>query len=207
MKKLLALIATAALALSVFTLPASAADDFTFTAAVKDGVTWVDTMQDVTLSGNGDYTVKFDVASIGSDQWGYFYMIDGAAAAPAGYEKATITMKSFKVNGAEIPFVTSSKDLLKDGKIGEIPVFNVWNIGKEMLDTSSMVMAGQLRSFTDADGNKIKVETFELTFTIDGVDGVFAATTAPSTGNTPLYALGAVCALAVIGAAVSRKRK
>jgi hypothetical protein len=212
LKKFLAILAAGAMAVSAMSFSASAADDFTFTAGAKDGVTWADTNTDVTISGNGDYTVTLDVSATGADSWGYFWLV-GTDDAPAGYETATITMNSFKINGTEWALAKTEAPLLTKGRIGEIPIFNVWNKPNEMLDMTNTKAVGQLYGFLDADGKNIVIDNFELSFTISGVDGEGAApasdgaTTSATTGNTPIALIGGA-AIALLGvAAISRKRR
>ncbi|MDR0974681.1 MAG: hypothetical protein LBL80_03185 [Ruminococcus sp.] len=218
LKKILAIIAAGALAISALAIPTSAADDFTFIAGAKDGVTWADTNTDVTISGNGDYTVTLDVSATGADSWGYFWLT-GSDEAPAGYENATITMNSFKINGTEWAFATTEAPLLTKGRIGEIPIFNVWNKTKEMLDMTNTKASGQLYAFLDADGKNIVIDSFELNFTISGVDGEGAVasadaapasdgeTTSATTGNMPIALIGGAAIVALGVAVVSRKRR
>lgn len=79
-----------------------------------------------------------------------------------------------------------------------------------MLDMSNVVASGQLYAFTDADGAKITIESFDLDFSIDGVGGVFSgdgASTSASTGNASVALIGGIAVVALAGALVSRKRK
>ncbi|MDR0987032.1 MAG: hypothetical protein LBL98_05010 [Ruminococcus sp.] len=212
LRKILAIIAAGCLAISAMAIPTSAADDFTFIAGAKDGVTWADTNADVTISGNGDYTVTLDVSATGADSWGYFWLY-GTDDAPAGYETATITMNSFKINGEEWALVKTEKPLLTNGKLGEIPIFNVWNKPKEMLDMTNTKASGQLYAFLDADGNAIVIDSFELSFTISGVDGEGAApagdgaTASATTGNMPIALIGGAAIVMLGVAVISRKRR
>jgi hypothetical protein len=78
-----------------------------------------------------------------------------------------------------------------------------------MVQADRLQTVGQMYALLDDTGKAITVESFTCDFTISGVggEGAAAATTAPATGNVPVIAISAVCALAVVGAVVSRKRK
>ncbi|MDR0903641.1 MAG: hypothetical protein LBM59_03310, partial [Ruminococcus sp.] len=164
------------------------------------------------ISGNGDYTVTLDVSATGADSWGYFWLT-GTDEAPAGYETATITMNSFKINGTQWPLAVTEKPLLTMGRIGEIPIFNVWNKPNEMLDMTNTKAVGQLYGFLDADGKNIVIDSFELNFTISGVDGEGAApasdgaTASASTGNMPVALIGGAAIALLSVAVISRKRR
>jgi hypothetical protein len=82
-----------------------------------------------------------------------------------------------------------------------------------MLDMTNTKAVGQLYGFLDADGKNIVIDSFELSFTISGVDGEGAApasdgaTASASTGNMPIALIGGA-AIALLGVAViSRKRR
>jgi hypothetical protein len=213
-RKILATVAASALAVSLFAFPVNAADDYVIDATVKEGVTWADTVTPTTISGNGTYDVSIDTTSLGANNWGYFWLYS-ADKAPAGYDTATIKFNSFKVNGVDWPIVKG--DVMPflqrdDGRLGELPVFNVWNKDNSVADLTNTTPSGDLVSFLDADGNAMVVTSFDVNFTIDGVDGVFAdggavtTTSSPATGNMPIALIGGAAIAALIGMVVSRKK-
>ncbi|MDR0903081.1 MAG: hypothetical protein LBM59_00425 [Ruminococcus sp.] len=205
-KKIIAAVAASAIMLSTMAFSASAAEPVSMIMYAKGDPSWVDVITTVDLNGDGDYSVTLDVSEDGSNEWGYF-MADYTQSAPEEYKGATVTVKSFKINGVEYPLAKDSMTLVGDDGTFMFQIFNVWNEANNMLPAENLKMVGQLYGLLDADGNKIKVENFSCDFTVSGVGGAAAATTAPATGNVPVIVLGSVMALAVIGAVASRKRK
>ncbi|MDR0943455.1 MAG: hypothetical protein LBM41_02880 [Ruminococcus sp.] len=229
-KKIVAAVAASALALSLFAVSASAADPVTFTldaqnAGYGEDYEWEVTSTPVTFEGNGEYTVDIDLSANPSDIWCKLNT-PGNETAPAGWETATVEITSVKINDIDWPLVPNHAKnpgafyAPVEGATEPFVNFNVWNVWYEpgnVIDmTNTKAVAGTGYSFLDDAGKRIVVEKMSVTFKVDGVDGVGLtaadveaanATTAPATGNVPVIAIGAVMALAVVGAVVSRKRK
>jgi hypothetical protein len=215
-KKILAAVAAGALALSLFSFSASAAEELTFTMNVRNDPSWVDHAQSITINGNGTYDYTVDLSDDPAVTWPNFNT-PASESAPAEYAGSTITLESFKINGVEWPVAPDGLNTREfvaaaEGSTNPTVNFNFWNTWYtegNMIDMTNAKFTPNLGySFLDADGKAIEVTEFSFTFTIDGVGGEFAGGTAsPSTGNVPVIALGAVMALAVAGAVISRKRR
>jgi hypothetical protein len=211
-KKIVAVVATAAMALSAFSFSASAADPTVVQIVTKDATSWQDTVAEVEVNGDGTYTGTVDLSAINPTILGYIWVY-GVEDTPADYANATLTIDSVKINGTEWPLVTTSVALINPATapvIGERTIMNVWNEPNNMLDmTNTSKSLGNGYSFLDADGAKIAVSSVEVTFTLSGVGAAAApaATTAPATGNTPIAIIGGIAVAGLIGTVVSRKRK
>jgi LPXTG-motif cell wall-anchored protein len=222
-KKIVAAVAAAALALSVFAFPASAADPLTFTVQVV-GNSGAAVPQDVTIDGNGTYTVEFTgLTDSPYQQFNTPAPTGGAVDAP-GYENAQITLDSLTINGDLEVAAGKSFPLLGTYNGGtDIVVnfnfFNVWYEAGNLIDDTNYTSTGSAYNFLDADGNPVTVTSIAATFTISGVtdsaevadaapeDAAAPATTAPATGNMPVALIGGVAVIALVGVVVSRKRK
>jgi LPXTG-motif cell wall-anchored protein len=223
-KKIVAAVAAAALALSTFAFSASAADPLTFPIQVV-GNSGAAVPQDVTINGNGTYTVEFtDLADAPYQQFNTPAPTGGEVVAP-GYENAQITLDSILING-EIE-VSAGKSFPLYGTydtgtdlVVNFNFFNVWYEAGNLIDSANVEKYGNAYNFLDADGNPVTVTSMKATFTISGVtedaaevadaapeDAAAPATTAPATGNMPVALIGGVAVLALAGVVVSRKRK
>jgi hypothetical protein len=220
LRKILAAVSAAALALSVMAFPVNAAEELTFTINARNTTTWTDIPQSVTVNGNGTYTATWDVSDNPSTQWCNFNT-PATEPAPESYIGSTITLDSFKVNDMDWPVASADGKnktdfyAVAEGATEGTINFNFWNIWYEvgnMVDMSgAKATANSGYTFLDADGNPIEVTKLEVTFTLDGVDGVFVAgdgaTASASTGNAPVALIGGIAAVALAGALISRKRK
>jgi hypothetical protein len=233
-KKIVAVIATAAMALSAFAFPASAVDPLMVKFCAQDAeVGYAVFESQLELNGNGDYSV-----TITPDQaykvWGKLTIeaVDTAAANIPDYAGAVLNIKSIVVNGdTELPlsaaasaFPLSHADA--EGKI-DTNFFNIWyeQQGGSPLDLSEGVAkfstgSSAYAQFLGADGAAMKISSWTINFTLSGVagDGAAApaadapaadapATTAPATGNAPIAIVGSIAVAALIVTVVSRKRK
>jgi hypothetical protein len=205
-KKIVAAVAAGVLTLSTFAFSATAADPTTVTFYAKEDTTWADTPTTIDVTGDGDYSVTLDVSAVKSRTWGYF-MADYTQAAPEEYRNAMVTVKSFKVNGdIEIPLAVTTKNWVSTEDLSyQLQLFNIWTQENNMVQADRLKEVGGMYALLDENGTAITVESFTVDFTISNYGG--AATTAPATGNTPVMVISAICALAVVGAVVSRKRK
>jgi hypothetical protein len=224
-KKIIAAVAATALTLSVFTITASAADA-TFTleaqnAGYGEDYEWEVTPTTVTVQGNGEYTVDIDLSANPSDIWCKLNT-PATETAPDEYKTATIEITGVKINDIDWPLDPNCEKnptafyTPVEGATDPFINFNIWNVWYEagnVVDmTNTKQVAGTGYSFLDDAGQRMVVEKVTVSFKIDGVGGVgltadALATSSPATGNVPVIAIGAVCALAVVGAVVSRKRK
>jgi hypothetical protein len=211
-KKIVALIATAALAVSALAFPASAVDSYTVSLTVKDAVSWAETTTKFEVTGNGTYTASVDISALGADTFGYVWL-NGFDKASDDYANATLTIDSVKFDGVEQTIAKPTSAFLNEKTapiMGEHPIFNIWNEEKSALDLSNAVgLKDNGFQFPGPDGANLKIGVFEVTITVSGVGEAAAApaTTAPATGNAPIAIIGGVAVAALIVTVVSRKRK
>ncbi|MDR0974682.1 MAG: hypothetical protein LBL80_03190 [Ruminococcus sp.] len=215
-KKIIAAVAASALMLSTMAFSASAADPLTYKMQVVN-INGVAVTQDVTIEGNGTYSVEFtDLVDAPFQQFNTSAPT-GDEVVPAAYANASITLDSVTINGdidwpvapdGANTFALVSQYAGAGDPVVNYNFFNIWYKEGNMVDDTNMEpnSGGNGYNFKDADGANITITSLAATFTISGVDGE-GATTAPATGNVSVYVLGSIMALAAVAVVASRKRK
>ena len=201
LKKIIAAIAAAAVAVFTMAVNAFAADEYQAVLGFAD-TAWAaqDWEAATTVTGDGQYTIESTLVA-GAADFGVFVIdIQGMFA---GNPEATAVLDKVEVDGAEISFDAAG---IQYGDIEEkgnyrIEIYNQYGLTK---DNPPVNQATPISS------------SVKVTFTVSGLGGgaaeaapeaaTEATTEAPATGNAPIAAMAVVMALAGTAAVVSKKK-
>ncbi|MBQ5318314.1 MAG: hypothetical protein J6K17_04415 [Oscillospiraceae bacterium] len=197
LKKIIAAIAAAAVAVSTMAVNAFAAEEYQAVLGFAD-TAWAaqDWEAATTVTGDGQYTIESTLVA-GAVDFGVFVVdITGMYAANPN---ATAVLDKVEVDGAEISFDAAG---IQYGDIEEkgnyrIEIYNQYGLTK---DNPPVNQATPVST------------SIKVTFTVSGLGGGAAeaapeaTTEAPATGNAPIAAMAVVMALAGTAAVVSKKK-
>ena len=218
-KKILAGVSAAALAVTTMAVSAFAADPITVKLNSQNTDSWtMYSSEEYVIDGDGDYTFTLDAG--GENNYITLYIKDVTEKKPTsdGYENAVMTINFITVNGKKLGLTQTEFPLLNESTgVFDVCPINGW--------ATTYVIPGEC-AFEDAEGGSFSygepVNTFEVSCTISGIGGGAAApaeteaapaventtteTTAPATGNTTAAAIVAVMAVAGAAAVITKKR-
>lgn len=198
LKKIIAAIAAAAVAVSTMAVNAFAADEYQAVLGFADTAwTFQDWEASTTVTGDGQYTIESTLVA-GAADFGVFVVdITGMYAANPD---ATAVLDKVEIDGAELSFDAAG---IQYGDIEEkgnyrIEIYNQYGLTKDNPPVNQATAIGS---------------SLKVTFTVSGLGGAAAETTeapattdAPATGNAPIAAMAAVMALAGTAAVVAKKK-
>ncbi len=198
LKKIIAAIAAAAVAVSTMAVNAFAATEYQAVLGFAD-TAWgaQDWEAATTVTGDGQYTIESTLVAGAVDLGVFVVDITGMYA---GNPEATAVLDKVEIDGAELSFDAAG---IQYGDIEEkgnyrIEIYNQYGLTK---DNPPVNQATPIAS------------SVKVTFTVSGLDGAAeaetapeATTEAPATGNAPIAAMAVVMALAGTAAVVAKKR-
>ncbi len=220
-RKISAVAAAAALALSVTAVSASAVDPINAKIGFTDtNWTFQDWESSVQVTGDGTYTIT-STAVAGTEEIGVFVVdFDGMAA---NFPDATATLDKIEIDGSEVSFDASK---IKYGDIEEkgnyrIDVYNMYSDTKDdpginnatpiaesltVTFTVSGLGAGDTAEAAPAEEPAAEEEAAPVEEAAPAAEES-SETEAPSTGNSEVATVAAVMGIAAIAAAVTLIRK
>ena len=209
LKKIIAAIATAAVAVSTMAVNAFAAETISCKLYSQNTESWTlyeSDAFDISTDG-GDYNVTLNAGGENLYITLYFKDVTGGAA-PDAFKDGTVTINSIKANGKTLtPTKTEYELVNSDSGVIDVCMINGW--------AETFVEAGDCPMSEEGDSYSFgaPVDTFEVNFSVSFGDAAAEAapeaatetTEAPATGNAPIAAMAVVMALAG-AAAVAAKR-
>ncbi|MBQ5318315.1 MAG: hypothetical protein J6K17_04420 [Oscillospiraceae bacterium] len=209
-RKILAAVAAAAVAVSTMAVNAFAAETVSCKLYSQNTESWTLYESDAfdISSDGGDYNVTLNAGGENLYITLYIKDVTGGAAAEA-FNGGTVTINSIKANGKTLTPTKTEYELVNpDSGVIDVCMINGWAETFVESGDCSMSEEGDSYSFGGP------VDTFEVDFSVSFGDAAPEATTdtaettdAPATGNAPAAAMAAVMALAGAAAIAAKKSK
>jgi len=216
LKKIIAAIAAAAVAVSTMAVNAFAAETISCKLYSQNTESWTlyeSDAFDISTDG-GDYNVTLNAGGENLYITLYFKDVTGGAA-PDAFKNGTVTINSIKANGKSLtPTKTEYELVNSDSGVIDVCMINGW--AETFVEAGDCPMSEEGGSYSFA----APVDTFEVDFSVSFGDAAAeaapeatteaapeATTEAPATGNAPIAAMAVVMALAGAAAIATKKNK
>jgi hypothetical protein len=189
LKKIVAAVAAAAMALSVMAFSTSAADPVSavFETCQGDAGGWAKPQVKFQITGNGTYS--FEATFANPNELTAYAKFGTLADLPAGYDEAKVVVDEVLVNGVAQPLndlearTWDFDGLVMAGDDGGINAWNAWGTDASAITTD--VAGDNSCTIVDADGNNIVIASVKVTITVSGVaEATEAATEAVTEAAT-----------------------
>jgi hypothetical protein len=207
LKKIIAAVAAAAMALSLSVVASAETNTVHLIAGKSD---WSNAVSEgVEITADGTYTFTVDVTGATGFNSIYFNSGDGTTKEAFAVDTVVATVDSFEFSGdsGTLAFTPKAEKAgttaIVAGGVLDIPFINGWAAADAWCEIPDSV---------ELSGNTYLVEgytTLTVTVTFAGVSGdaPAAATTAPATGNAPMALAATVVVIAGASMVATRKRK
>ena len=212
LKKIIAAIAAAAVAVSTMAVNAFAAETISCKLYSQNTESWTlyeSDAFDISTDG-GDYNVTLNAGGENLYITLYIKDVTGGAASDA-FKGGTVTINSIKANGKSLTPTKTEYELVNpDSGVIDVCMINGW--AETFVEAGDCPMSEEGDSYSFA----APVDTFEVDFSVSFGDAATeaapeaateATTEAPATGNAPIAAMAVVMALAGAAAVAAKRTK